>query len=55
MNIPAIVAPARLKSVAMLCVFLSMTIGRLKAGARLLNKPYRKADLAKAVRTALGG
>ncbi len=29
--------------------------GRLKAGARLLNKPYRKADLAKAVRTALGG
>ena len=35
MNIPAIVAPARLKSVAMLCVFLSMTIGRLKAGAAL--------------------
>ncbi len=29
--------------------------GRLKAGARLLNKPYRKADLASAVRTALGG
>ncbi len=29
--------------------------GRLKAGARLLSKPYRKADLAKAVRTALRG
>ena len=35
MNSPAVTAPARMQSIAMFCVFLSMTMGRLKAGAAL--------------------
>jgi hypothetical protein len=29
--------------------------GRLDPGVALLNKPYRKADLARKIRDALGG